>query len=160
MFLWFSRGTAQKARNNKKGEHGWRQRQFVNPTHSFPQIPQPINISPIFLNRVASPCFHKRRLWVCSRSLTSVRCDIMRYRMSLTPNADGEIYAIAVADSRGTNRSEVVNKTSVSGGNRGRRPETRGNAWVEEEKMRLGENLRFEFKNWCKERQKEGKSMQ
>lgn len=48
--------------------------------------------------------------------------------MPLTLNADGEIYTTAVAGIRGTNRSEVINKTSVSGGNRGRRPETRGNA--------------------------------
>lgn len=33
--------------------------------------------------------------------------------MPLTLNADGEIYATAVADIRGTNRSEVINKTSV-----------------------------------------------
>lgn len=128
MFLWFSHSIAQKGRNNKKGEHGRRQRQFVNPTHSFPQIPQPINISRIFLNRTVSPLFMKRGLWECSRSLTSVRCDIMRYRMPLTLNADGEIYVTAVVDIRGTNRSEVINKTSVSGGNRGRRPGTRGNA--------------------------------
>lgn len=70
--------------------------------------------------------------------------------MPLTLNADGESYATAVTDIRGTNRSEVINKTSVSGGNRERRLKTGGNACVEgkveEEKMGIGESLRVEFK--------------